>query len=79
MAPKIGNFFLRSLRLLAIYRSCLLFNSMPARVHPLDFLGPDGLELLRRNRRGRRINSNHEGILAVAADFAKMRRDLGMR
>jgi hypothetical protein len=35
--------------------------------HPLDFLVPDGLELLRRDRRGCRINSNHEGILAVGS------------
>jgi len=25
---------------------------MPARVQPLDFIGPDGLELIRRDRRG---------------------------
>jgi len=77
---------------------------MPACVHPLDFLVPDGLGLLRRDRResavafhagtrhpqnpptraakswrGRRINSNHEGILAAAAEFAKMSHDLGLK
>jgi hypothetical protein len=32
-----------------VYRSCLRFNSMPARVHPLDYPVPDGLERLRRD------------------------------
>jgi hypothetical protein len=53
-----GNFKVRDRRdacptaWLWIYRSCLLSNSMLARIQPPDFPGPDGLERLRRDRRG---------------------------
>jgi hypothetical protein len=55
MVPKIGNYFLRSL-------VWLLFNSLPARVHPLDFPVPDGLERLRRDRRGSAV-AFHAGTI----------------